>query len=45
MGEHSETVAAHIGGKDNRFCSSETNHVGVSSQEDCGRSKSAMGEG
>jgi hypothetical protein len=45
MGEHKETVAADIGGKDNHFRSRETNHVGVSSQEDSCRSKSTVGEG
>jgi hypothetical protein len=44
IGEYSVTVA-DTRGKSNRFCSYETNHVGVSSQEDCGPSKSAVGEG
>jgi hypothetical protein len=44
MGEHSETSATD-GGKDNRFRSCKTNHVSVSSQEDRGRSKGAVGEG
>jgi hypothetical protein len=45
MGEHTETVRANTGGKDNRFRSCETNHIGVSSQEDRVGSKSAVGEG
>jgi hypothetical protein len=45
MGEHTETVAVSVGGKDNHDCSCETNHVGVSPQEDRRRSKSTMGEG
>ena len=45
MGEHTETVAADTGGKDNRFRSCETNHVGVSAQEDRSGTKSAVGEG
>jgi hypothetical protein len=45
MGERKETVAADTSGKDNPFRSRETNHVGVSPQEDRRRSKSTMGEG
>jgi len=45
MGEHTETVAVSVGGKDNHDCSCETNHVGVSPQEIAAAQKSTMGEG
>jgi hypothetical protein len=45
MGEHTETIAAGVGGKDNHPRSSEAYHVGVSPQEDRRSSKSTLGEG
>jgi adenylate cyclase len=45
MGELAERVAVSVGGKGSHYRTCETNHVGVSSQEDSRRSKSTVGEG
>jgi len=45
MGEHTETIAADISGKDHRCRSCEAHDVSVSSKDDRGGSKSVVGEG